>query len=141
MTESSHALKRSVLVGFVCSLVVFAGGCPFPAGGTVSFVADDSGRDVTVDVGAKLIVKLASNPSTGYAWELDELDTAVVEHTTTSFRTSCLIPTPGCGGTDTWTFTAVAPGTTLLRMIYHQSWEDEEPAETFELNVTVTATE
>ena len=140
MTVSSQALKWSVSVGFVCFLVVFAGGCPLP-GPTLSLDADDSGSDVTLEVGQRMDVYLDSNASTGFEWELAELDTSVLEHTSTSFRSGCVIPMPGCGGTDKWTFTAVSPGTTPLRMIYHRTWEEEEPAETFELNVTVTATE
>ena len=141
MRCSSRLFTIPALAGAGCLLVVLVGGCPFVPAGSLVFEAEDSGSDVTVDVGAKLIVRLASNASTGYQWELAELDTAVVEHTSTTFRSACRIPTPGCGGTDTWTFTALSPGSTALRMVYHRSWEDQEPAETFELNVTVTATE
>ena len=140
MTESSQALKRSVSVGFVCSLVVFAGGCPFPPGPALSLDADDSGSDVTLEVGQRMDVYLDSNASTGFEWELEELDTSVLEHTDTVYH-GCVVPMPGCPDSQTWKFIAVSPGSTDLRLIYHQPWLDVDPERTFELTVTVTATE
>ena len=140
MTEASQALKRSVSVGFVCSLVLFAGGCPFVPGGTLSLDADDSGTELTLRVGQKLNVYLDSNASTGFEWELADLDTSVVEHTDTVYH-GCVISIPGCPDSQTWKFTAVSPGSSDLRLIYHQPWLDVDPATTFELTVTVAATE
>ncbi|MGB2987111.1 MAG: protease inhibitor I42 family protein [Phycisphaerae bacterium] len=137
MTESSHALKRSVLVGFVCFLVLFAGGCPFASWWTLMLDEDDSGSDVTLRVGQKLRVYLNSNASTGFEWELANLDTSVVEHTDTVYH-GCVVPMPGCPDSQTWKFTAVSPGSTVLRMIYHQPWEEGLFGKTFELTVTVT---
>ncbi|MBU0717721.1 MAG: protease inhibitor I42 family protein [Planctomycetes bacterium] len=134
MTGISHSLKRSGVVGFMCFLV---GGCPLVAGLALVFDEGDSGSTITAQVGQKLKVVLDSNASTGYEWELTDLDPLVVEHSDTVYQ-GCSVPIPGCGGTETWTFTALSPGSTVLRLIYHRPWEDSEPAATFELTVTVT---
>ena len=135
MRESWQSLRRLVSVGLVCLFAALMGGCPFVPVQTVT--EDDSGGDVTLRVEGRVRVVLSGNASTGYEWELTELDTSVLEHTDTTSR-GCLIPMPGCGQIETWTFTALSPGSTSLRMIYHQPWLDVEPDRTFELTVTVT---
>ena len=138
MTKSEHSMRHSASVGLMGVFLLLICGCPFVPGQTLMLNADDSGSDVTVRVGARLLVTLSSNASTGYEWEVTDLDTAVLENAGTTYRSSCAIPMPGCGEIKTWTFTALAPGSTSLRMIYHRPWEDEEPERTFELTVTVT---
>jgi len=44
---------------------------------------------------------------------------------------------PGSPGTMTFTFEAAGSGETELRMIYHRSWEDASPIQTFSLSITV----
>ena len=138
MTRSKQSLKLSASVGLMGVFLLLMSGCPFIPGQTLRLDADDTGSDLTVPVGTRLLVTLSGNASTGYEWEITDLDTAVLENTGTTSRSSCAIPMPGCGEIKTWTFTALAPGSTSLRMIYHRPWEDEEPTRTFELTVTVT---
>ena len=138
MRDSWHALRRLASVGLVLLLGLLMSGCPFVPVQTVILGEDDSGSDLSVRVGARLVVTLWGNASTGFEWELAELDDSVVEHTDRSSRYGCIVPIAGCGQIETWTYTAQAPGSTRLRMIYHQPWLEEEPARTFELDVTVT---
>jgi len=138
VAEYRRSLKRPASAGFLCFLMILLGGCPFGLGWPVSLDADDNGGEVTLQVGTVLSVSLSSNPSTGFEWELVDLDSSVVEHTGTSHRSGCLIPMPGCGGTDTWMFTVLSPGITTLRMIYHRPWEDVEPGRIFEVMVSVS---
>ncbi|UCC30606.1 MAG: protease inhibitor I42 family protein [Phycisphaerales bacterium] len=141
MTKSGHSLRLSASAGLMCFLAALTGGCPFAPGQTLILDADDSGGDVNVRVGARVLLVLSGNASTGYEWEITELDTSVLEHTRTSYRSACTIPMPGCGEIETWRFTALSPGSTILRMIYHRPWEEVEPARTFELTVTVTGSD
>jgi predicted secreted protein len=127
-------LKSRVSNVIACTSLVLIAGCPL-VGPTLIFTEDDSGATASLAVGETLAVVLSGNASTGYEWEITELDTAVLANTGTTYRPHCYMP--GCGETGTWTFTALSPGSTTLRMIYHQPWEDVEPSRTFELFVTV----
>ena len=128
-------LKRLTVLGVTGALVAVPG-CM-----GVQLTADDDGTTVTIAVSGRLTVNLASNPTTGFEWELAELDAAIVENTDQRY-----VPTPtlpgiaGSGGTEVWEFTGVAEGTTTLRLDYRRPWETEEdPADTFEVTVTVTS--
>ena len=138
MSRPKQSLRLSASIGLMGVFLLLLSGCPFPPGQILMLNADDSGSDVTVRVGVRLLVTLSGNASTGYEWEITDLDTSILENSGTIHRSSCAIPVPGCGEIKTWMFTALAAGSTSLRMIYHRPWEAEEPARTFELIVTVT---
>ncbi len=139
MSLSPIRLNRHAPTGLVILLCALIGGCPLLLVETLRFEENDSGATVTAGVGAKVLVSLSGNQSTGYAWEVTEVDDAVLEHTNTSFRADCGMP--GCGEQGLWTFTALAPGTTTLGMVYHRSWEEVDPLRTFEITVTVEEAE
>lgn len=112
-------------------------GCPVPQ--TREFTAHDSGRTVTLPAAADFTVRLESNATTGYQWQLDALDQAVVLNTSHDYIGPA-VPMPGAGGTEEWNFVTQAVGTTTLQMSYRRPWEpDAPPASTFELTVTVAA--
>jgi inhibitor of cysteine peptidase len=98
-----------------------------------------NGRAETVKVGENLVIELLANPSTGFTWEVAEVDTNVLQQVgETEFKSSSLTPLPGAGGTQTLRFQAVAPGRTELKLIYHRPFEkDTPPARTFAIQVTV----
>ena len=135
MATSRHLTKPLMCVGLSLFVLIFMTGCPFTQGWILFLDEDDSGSEVTVNVGGRVYVSLFGNSSTGYTWEITELDEAILEHTGTTYRPDCVMP--GCGETERWQFTALSSGTTTLRMIYHRSWEEEEPSNTFELTVVV----
>jgi inhibitor of cysteine peptidase len=96
----------------------------------------DSGSVVEVAAGSTLKVILAGNPTTGYNWEVSSLDSAILRLAGQSFRPDRKLI--GSGGKETLTFKAVAPGRTVIRLIYHRSFErNMPPARTYELTVIV----
>ena len=102
-----------------------------------SLGADDAGRQIELAVGEKMLVTLDSNPTTGYQWEVAEIDEAVLKQQGTEYDadSSQLV---GSGGEETFTFEAVGAGETTLTLIYHRPWEEGvEPAETFSVTVVV----
>ena len=134
-------VKRLVALGLAGALACVAGCNGW--GLIVRLDADDNGSTLSIPVGGRIVVSLASNPTTGYDWELMELDAAVVESTDVSY-----VPDPappgwvGGGGTAVWQFTALAEGETALRLEYGRDFEPEEdPADVFETTITVTAAE
>lgn len=133
-------LTRLMTLGLAGALAA-AVGCAKSAT-VIQLDARNNGTAVRLSVGGKLKLSLASNITTGYSWELVELDTTVVENTAQEY-----VPDPapegmvGVGGTEIWDFTGRSPGTTPLRLEYRRPWEpkDIEAADSFELAITVTA--
>ena len=102
--------------------------------------AEDSGSQVELTSGQVLEVTLESNPTTGYSWEISEVDAAVLSQMgDVEFREA---PKEGeqmvgVGGIETFRF-ASATGETTLTLVYHRPWEkDVEPLETFMVQVVV----
>ncbi|MGF6885864.1 putative secreted protein [Nocardia sp. GAS34] len=101
---------------------------------------DSDGRDVSLSPNQRLIVSLRANPSTGFGWQLQQLDQNIVKQTgDADYRGDAnegqLV---GVGGASVWTFTAAAPGTTTLMLTYQRSWEPGiQPAQRFSLTVHV----
>ena len=87
--------------------------------------AGDNGSQVELSSGQVLEVTLASNPTTGYSWEVSEVDEAVLAQLgEAEFQQA---PTEGeqmvgVGGTETFRF-ASATGETTLTLVYHRPWE------------------
>lgn len=96
-------------------------------------------RDVSLGVGGTLEVRLGSNASTGYQWSEQARigDTSVLVQTGHAY----VAPTGtqlGAPGTETWTFQALAAGTTTVVTTYGQPWEGgEKDSWTFTATVTV----
>jgi inhibitor of cysteine peptidase len=108
-----------------------------PESATVLVTAEQDGLQVNLGEGDFLLVRLESNPSTGYSWEIINNDEAILRLLGDPvFRASS--SAVGAGGTETFSFEAISEGTSVLRMIYHRSFEeDEEPLDTFLLRVVV----
>ena len=98
---------------------------------------DDNGQQAHFTVGEKFSVALASNPTTGYQWEVSETDESVLKLLDLVYKAN--IPKAiGSGGKEIFTFEAVGPGETTLTLIYHQPWEKREPSQIFSVQVIVT---
>jgi inhibitor of cysteine peptidase len=111
-----------------------------PVQTTVSVNASNSGGQVNISVGDLLIVKLDSNKTTGYSWNLSAIsNTRVIAKVSDEYITPPPSDPPmtGQGGYEKWTFEAIAAGTANISMKYIRPWETEEPADTFEITVNV----
>lgn len=123
----------------VGALVVMLAACT----GSAQEVQLDEGANgtaVTLAQGQTLVVELVSNPTTGYSWEVAQVDSSVLlqegdaEYTPEDTSSELV----GSGGRETLRFTAVAPGQTTLTLIYQRPFEEDvPPAETFSVQVTV----
>lgn len=106
-------------------------------GNVMKITGDMNGQTVTLHKDGVLELSIDGNPTTGYNWELSEVDQSILEPAGEPEydSDSALI---GSGGTYTFTFKAVAAGTTNLKLIYYRSFEkDVPPVETFEITVEV----
>lgn len=100
--------------------------------------SQDAGRSVDVKLGDTISIMLEANPSTGYTWELapDVSTTLRMSGQPTYTANGPVIP--GSSGQMNFRFSAVTPGKTTLKLIYHRPWEKNvAPIQVFDLNVNV----
>lgn len=110
---------------------------PSPISGErVEISATDNDSRVTLGVGQTLVLSLESNLTTGYGWEIAEIDEDVLKQTYYEYKPDqpTLI---GSGGQDVWNFRAEAEGNTTLLLRYRRPWEEKEPIQTFRVEVVV----
>ena len=112
-----------------------------PDHGEVRSSAADDGRQIELNEGQVLVISLESNPSTGYMWEVEEADEAILHQMgKIEFESeSYLLGAPillGAPGKQIVRFEAVAAGWADLRLVYRRPWErGMKPAKTFSLQV------
>lgn len=132
-------MRTQFLFFILVMILISSTGCS--GGDAITLTASDSGSAITLKPGDTLVVRLEGNPSTGYTWDVLDVNTQVLEQVGETEFESSLPPAeiaPGTGGTLVLTFTARDPGSTTLTLGYHRPWETTEmPLETFTLNVTV----
>lgn len=104
-----------------------------------NFTDTNNGQPATIKVGGRIIVELEANPTTGFTWEVSNIDTTILKQLgETEYKPASSAPMPGSGGTQVLRFEAVAPGTTTLTLIYHRIFETNvPPAKTYTIKVTV----
>jgi len=105
---------------------------------TVTLTDQDNGKDVDLTTGATLIVKLKSNPSTGYAWTVSGDPSPLRLEKTTYVKNSKSSKAVGAPGTQVLRFGVSSSGMATLTVVYRRSWEyNVPPAKTFSVRVNV----
>jgi inhibitor of cysteine peptidase len=109
-------------------------GASAPSPAEIILADQDDGLQVTLAENQELVVRLEANPSTGYVWEIAEMDGTVLREVGTGeFEPGSTLL--GASGTLTRRFEAVGPGQGKLFLVYHRPWEKAEPARTFSVQV------
>jgi len=123
-------------LGLLAGVVLFAAaGCR--SSGRVEIADTDNGSQVGLEVGETLGLSLESNPTTGYRWEVSELDQSILVETYHEYEADSPAIT-GSGGREIWRFQAQRPGSTTLRLEYRRPWEEDvEPFQTFNVEGVV----
>ena len=107
--------------------------------GEIVLTAEDNGGQVTLDQGQVLVVSLASNPTTGYRWEVVKVDESILrQEGEPEFVAPEAGATPmvGAGGTENFRFVVTGSGETSLALAYRRPRaEGVEPLETFAVQV------
>ena len=94
---------------------------------------------LTIKVGDTFIIRLESNPTTGYSWNLPEIPSEIVQKISNVYepeKTNGNIV--GSGGTEIWTFKAISKGNITLTFQYARPWEKDIPpikTETYQITV------
>jgi inhibitor of cysteine peptidase len=90
---------------------------------------EEDGRRIAMQVGETLVVRLPSNPSTGYGW----VNSSSGETTLRREIDGTYQPGPrpegvvGSGGTEVWQFRVIHVGRESLRFEYQRPWEKATP--------------
>ena len=84
------------------------------------------GNNISIKKDQEFNLYLKSNPTTGYEW-IPIFNASVVKLISHSFKPSSLLM--GASGTDTFVFKGMSLGTTLIKMQYKRSWENNSVAE------------
>ncbi len=96
----------------------------------------DENRAIELEAGAFFQIVLEANPSTGFGWEPASFNESVIRKLETEFLPYAAAP--GSGGRQILKFKAVAPGYTLLRLLYRRPFEQDVPAvKSFEIGINV----
>jgi len=102
---------------------------------------NDDGSQVELEQGQILVVTLESNPTTGYRWEVAEIQESILEQMgEAEFEPSETGEPPfvGAGGWEIFRFEAISAGQMTLQLVYRRSWEEGvEPINTFSIEVVV----
>ncbi len=103
----------------------------------ITLTQADQGKPVPARVGDTLQLALPENPTTGYRWAIDQIDSSVLSPTGSNYApapTSAL----GAGGQRTFTFQAVKAGNSPVQLKLWRQWEgDKSVAQRFGVNVAV----
>ncbi len=130
-------IKMWALLG-VLILVFALAGCVKTR--EVRVTEEQMGGTVELKQGETLSIELPANPSTGYAWEVKDLDTALLEPAgeTEFIQQKSDEGLVGAPETQIIRLKAVAGGKTTLKLIYHRSFEQGvEPLDTKWLDVEI----
>lgn len=122
-------------IAVLLAFFVLAAGCR-PAK-EVKVDASANGSQVELKKGQTLVITLESNPTTGYSWEVVELEEDILRQMgEPEFQPES--EALGAPGVEILRFEATKPGQTALKLVYHRPWEEGvEPLDTFSLQVVV----
>jgi predicted secreted protein len=107
---------------------------------TLTLQAAYNAKEITLQEGQILTIRLQANPSTGYTWEVADSGGAFLRQAgETELQADSGLPS--APRKQTLRFEAVGRGQTELRPVYHRPWEaDVERLETFTVQLAVQYT-
>jgi len=124
--------KNEYVIGgaIIAIVLIFAVLMAYSGPQEVKLTAADNGSKLELIKGQVLVITLEANPSTGYTWEIAELDEQVLRQVgEIEFELEKVngygpggTPWPGTGGVQIIRFEVVNAGQTTLKLVYHRPW-------------------
>jgi predicted secreted protein len=84
----------------------------------------DIGKTIRINIGDVIVINLAENPTTGFQWEMDEIDNSVVVLENEIFS-ELGDGGLGSGGTKSFVIKALTSGNQHIQLKYWKAWEGE----------------
>lgn len=108
--------------------------------GCESFSEMHDGQSVNAKVGKTFDVTLKSNPTTGYQWQVVQINDKVLEQVgTPQYTPNSNSAIVGAGGEETFTFRPLQSGKTTLKLAYSRPWEKgQKPGKTYSMTINVS---
>jgi inhibitor of cysteine peptidase len=132
-------MKRWLLALGMASLLIGCAPSLFPVEMPVTASISDSGGTASLIPYQPLVVRLPTNPSTGYVWSYTVAGDDVLRLDTITGEAPAKDGMVGVPGLEVWSFRAQGSGRAVLTYIYARPWEKNTlPAKTFTLNVEVS---
>lgn len=110
----------------------------------MSLTAADADHPLVLAVGQRATLALRTNPTTGFQWTLTDSAGGTLARDVAPVYVIDPEPgggpvAPGRGGTETWTFRALRPGTGTLRLDYRRAFQNSrhDPPGSLLIPVTV----
>ncbi len=99
-----------------------------PANGNASVYTEDKTAVIVTADKTEFVIKLKSNPTTGYSWFLRDYDADMLEPVSHVFEAPANKKLMGAPGYQLWTFRAkseafIVPQETMIRFVYIRPWE------------------
>ena len=135
-TKSSVLLVVSLILLMLTSVYIFSG-CNI-AGKT--YTESNNGDNLNLKINDVIKIRLESNATTGYKWNLSEESNSdiialILSDYTEKENKDNLV---GASGFETLTFKAVSRGSATIILTYNRQWEkDVQPEKIFKLNTSV----
>lgn len=119
--------SKLILIGVIAPVLLTLTACT-AAAQQVSVDDSYSGKEVKIGIGGSLTVTLTSNQTTGFQWELKEInDTSMLQKIDSKYEASTT-GLLGASGKEIWTFKALKAGRATINMEYSQPWEGGKKA-------------
>jgi predicted secreted protein len=124
-------------------LMVFAlGACnrDRPPGIEIVLTEVDAGATLTVPTGARIVVRLASNPSTGYGWaEVEAPGPTLRALGEPAFEEADAAGLAGAPGVQVFRYEVAEPGRARVALAYVRPWDPADTPAARKFDVTVVA--
>ena len=105
---------------------------------TATITEQDNGKDIDLTTGEALMVKLPSNPSTGYSWSVVGDPAPLMLEKSSHVKSPKSSGAVGAPRMTVLRFSAGAAGMSTLTLVYRRPWEyNVAPAKTFSVRVNV----
>jgi inhibitor of cysteine peptidase len=102
--------------------------------GIVNVSEKDAGRTVDLDANSLLVLNLQANPSTGYSWQVQNVDQKVLSLAGDSeFKSQSQLL--GAPATQVMRFKGISAGQTTIQLVYRRPWDTDERSKTFSIQV------
>ena len=96
----------------------------------------DNGKNITTEVGNKVILDLKGNSTTGFTWTLKSYNKELIKFIDIKYKTDDT-KLLGAGGTWTSQFKVLKPGNSKIELIYKRPWETKKkPLQNYSVTIT-----
>ena len=109
-----------------------------PVSADVPLDASFNGEELRILRGQLVVVTLASNPSTGFIWSVEDVNSEILRQAGLPEFQAGASGEVGAEGVQVFRSESISSGTTDLKLIYSRPFEEgEEPTDRWEVRITV----